>query len=153
MGGSCRRSRRRDSRRNPRSMRTYVRVIICVLLPRFELTVAVGDRETLLGEPAALAPEPGREQNVGEVSAAAEAFGIRRGMRLGEALARCPRLALVPPDPAGVAEAWELVLARLEGIGAAVAPQQPGVGCFGAPGLRAGPAGGRAGGAGAPPGC
>ena len=29
---------------------------------------------------------------------------------MGEALARCPRLALVPPDPVGVADAWERVL-------------------------------------------
>jgi protein ImuB len=36
-------------------------------------------------------------------------------MGMGEALARCPRLALVPPDPAGVAEAWEALLGRLEG--------------------------------------
>ena len=50
--------------------------------------MAAGDRETLLREPTALAPEPGREQFVGEVSLAAEAFGVRRGMRLGEALAR-----------------------------------------------------------------
>ncbi len=48
------------------------------------------------------------------------------GMRLGEALARCPRLALVPPDPVGVADAWEQVVARLEAIGAAV--EAPGAG-------------------------
>ncbi|HEX8205237.1 MAG TPA: hypothetical protein VF587_04165, partial [Solirubrobacteraceae bacterium] len=62
-------------------------MIVCVLLPRFALTVAAGDRESLLREPAALAPEPGREQLVGEVSPAAEAHGVRPGMRLGEALA------------------------------------------------------------------
>jgi protein ImuB len=73
---------------------------------------------------------------VGEVSAAAEAFGIRPGMALGEALARCPRLALVPPDPAGVAEAWEDLLGRLEGMGALVAPERPGLACFAADGLR-----------------
>ena len=110
-------------------------MIVCVLLPRFELVVAAGGREALLGGPAALAPEPGREQLVGEVSLAAEAFGVRRGMRLGEALARCPRLALVPPDPLGVADAWDAVLERLEGIGAAVEPQRPGLACFDARGL------------------
>ncbi len=47
--------------------------------------------------PAALAPEPGGLQQVGEVSLAAEAFGVFAGMRLGEALSRCPRLVLVPP--------------------------------------------------------
>jgi protein ImuB len=87
--------------------------VVCVLLPRFELVVAVGAREALLQRPAALAPESGREQLVGEVSAAAEGFGIHPGMRMGEALARCPRLALVPPDPVGVADAWERVLVRL----------------------------------------
>ena len=46
--------------------------VVAVLLPRFALAVAAGGREALLGRPAALAPEPGREQLVGEVSPAAE---------------------------------------------------------------------------------
>ena len=117
-------------------MRTCVRiVIVCVLLPRFELAVAAGERERLLREPAALAPEPGTAQFVGEVSLAAEACGVRRGMRLGEALARCPRLALVPPDPMGVADAWDAAQERLEGMGAAVESERPGLACFDARGL------------------
>jgi protein ImuB len=111
--------------------------VVCVLLPRFELVVAAGARAELLSGPAALAPEPGREQLVGEVSAAAaEGFGIHPGMRMGEALARCPRLALVPPDPVGVTDAWERVLCRLEATGALVEPGQPGLACFDARGLR-----------------
>jgi protein ImuB len=110
--------------------------IVAVLLPRFELAVAAGGSAALLRGPAALAPPPGGVQAVGEVSAAAEAFGVRPGIGLGEALARCPSLALVPPDPAGVAEAWEGLLGRLEGIGAAVAPERPGLACFDAGGLR-----------------
>jgi protein ImuB len=111
-------------------------VIVCVLLPRFQLTVAIdGDRTELLQSPVALAPEPGGTQTVGEVSLAAEAFGVHPGMGLGEALARCPRLALVPPDPAGVADAWERLLVRLESIGAAVEPERPGLVCFDARGL------------------
>jgi len=110
-------------------------MIVCVLLPRFELTVAAGDREELLRAPAALAPEAGREQRVGACSPAAEAFGIHAGMALGEALARCPSLALVPPDPAGVADRWERLLVRLESIGAAVEPERPGLACFAARGL------------------
>src|SRR3978361_2406861 len=94
--------------------------VVCVLLPRFELLVAVGDREQL----------------VGEVSSAAEGFGIHPGMRLGEALARCPRLALVPPDPVGVADGWERVVTGLEAIGAAVETGRPGLACFDARGLR-----------------
>ena len=107
-----------------------------MLVPRFELVVAAGGRAGLLGGPAALAPEPGREQKVGEVSEAAEGFGIHAGMRMGEALARCPRLALVPPDPLGVADAWERVLERLEAMGARVEPGRPGLACFDARGLR-----------------
>ncbi len=72
---------------------------------------------------------------IGEVSLAAEAFGVHPGMRLGEALARCPRLTLVPPDPAGVADVWERLLVRLESIGAAVEPERPGLVCFDARGL------------------
>jgi protein ImuB len=111
-------------------------MIVSVLLPRFALATAAGDREGLLREPAALAPEPGREQFIGEVSPAAETFGIHPGMRMGEALARCPRLVLVPPDPVGVADAWEGVLVRLEAIGAAVEAPDPGQACFDARGLR-----------------
>ncbi|ADB52665.1 Y-family DNA polymerase [Conexibacter woesei] len=110
-------------------------MVVCTLFPRFQLTVAAGDREELLRAPAALAPEAGREARVGEVSLAAEAFGVRPGMPLGEALARCPGLALVPPDPAGVADAWERLLVRLESIGAAVEPERPGLACFQAQGL------------------
>jgi len=112
-------------------------MVVCVLLPRFSLTVVAGDRTSLLGEPAALAPEPpGTSQLIGEVSLAAEAFGVRAGMRLGEALARCPRLALVPPDPVGVSGAWEKLLGRLEAIGAAVESERPGLAYFEEEGLR-----------------
>jgi protein ImuB len=110
-------------------------MVVCCLLPRFQLTVAAGDRSELLQTPAALAPEPGGVQMVGEVSLAAEAFGVHPGMRLGEALARCPRLSLVPPDPAGVADAWERILVRLESIGASVEPERPGLVCFEARGM------------------
>jgi protein ImuB len=109
-------------------------MVVCVLLPRFQLTVAAGERAGLLHVPVALAPEHGA-QIIGEVSLAAEAFGVHPGMRLGEALARCPRLTLIPPDPAGVAEAWERLLVRLESMGAAVEPERPGLVCFDARGL------------------
>jgi protein ImuB len=110
-------------------------MIVCVLIPRFALTTALGDRAELLQSPVALAPEPGGTQQVGEVSLAAEAFGVHPGMRLGEALARCPRLTLIPPDPAGVADMWERLLVRLESVGAAVEPERPGLVCFDARGL------------------
>ena len=111
-------------------------MIVCILLPRFELAVAAGGREALAAGPLALAPELGREQLIGEASAAAEAYGVHAGLRLGEALARCPTLRLVAPDPAGVADAWERIVGALEGIGAAVESQRPGAAWFDARGLR-----------------
>ena len=110
-------------------------MVICVLLSRFALIAALGDRRALLAEPVALAPEAGGLQVVGEVSAAAEAFGVLAGMRLGEALTRCPGLRLVPPDPDGVRELWNVLLDRLEGIGAAVESDRPGQAFFEAGGL------------------
>lgn len=110
-------------------------MIVAVLLSRFELVIAAGGREALARGPAALAPEPGREQRVGEVSSSAEGFGVHKGMRLGEALARCPSLALIPPDPMGVADAWDKVLARLESVGAEVESEAPGLAFFDASAL------------------
>src|ERR671917_151458 len=114
----------------------HVFVIVCVLIPRYPLAIAAGGRDVLAAGPVALAPEPGREQFIGEVSAAAEAYGLRPGLRLGEALARCPTLRLVAPDPAGAADAWDARVRALEGIGAAVEPGPPGTAFFGAGGLR-----------------
>ena len=111
-------------------------MVVCIALPRFALAVAAGGREALAAGPVALAPEPGREPVIGEVSAVAEAKGVRPGLRLGEALARCPTLRLVAPDPAGVADAWEDVLVRLESIGASVEPGAAGIAWFSANGLR-----------------
>src|ERR687897_1302578 len=111
-------------------------LIVCAQIPRFELAVAAGGREALAAGPVALAPEAGREQLIGEASAAAEAYGVRAGIRLGEALARCPTLRLVAPDPAGVADEWDRLLGALEGIGAAVESGSPGLAWFESPGLR-----------------
>src|SRR5215207_6098815 len=110
-------------------------MVVCVLYPRFELLARLGDRRALLAEPVALAPEAGREQVVGEVSAAAEALGVVRGMRLGEAMSRCPALRLVPPDPEGVRSLWNAVLDRLEATGAEVESDLAGAAFFESTGL------------------
>ncbi len=109
-------------------------LIVCVSIGRLELKVAVGGRAELLGLPVAVAPGPGA-QRIGDVSIAAEAYGITPRMRFGEALSRCPGLMLVPPDPAGVADHWQRLLISLEGIGAAVESLRPGLACFDAQGI------------------
>jgi protein ImuB len=108
--------------------------IACVAVPRFKLLAATGGRRELLRGTVALAPEPGGARAVGEASEAAE--GVRSGMRLGEALARCPELRLLPPDPGAAAELWEDALRRLEEIGAAVESERPGEAFFAVDGLR-----------------
>jgi protein ImuB len=112
-------------------------MVVCVYMPRFELVLAAGGARALVGRAMATAPMPGSEQRVGEVSGAAEARGVRKGMALGEALARCPDLALVAADPVGVDEAWETTLHSLEAIGAAVEPARPGLAYFETEPLRA----------------
>jgi protein ImuB len=107
---------------------------VSALIPRFRLIAAVENSE-VLAQPAALAPEPGAAQLIGEVSEAAEGFGLRPGMRMGEALSRCPELALIPPDPERAERSWEEALRRLEGIGAEVESERAGEAFFEASGL------------------
>jgi protein ImuB len=102
-------------------------MIACLLIPGFELRAALRDRPGLALRPAALAPRAGAEPLLGPVTAAAERLGVRPGMRLGEALATCPELALVERDPAAAEQAWEGILRALEDCGFAVDPAD--VGC------------------------
>src|SRR3954465_2152042 len=109
------------------------RILICALVPRFALRVAMGG--SLGDEPTALAPEAGGSPLVGEVNAAAATFGVRPGMRAGEAIARCPGIRLVTADPGAVADAAQELLAGLGAMGAAVEPLEPGRVLFRADGL------------------
>ena len=61
--------------------------------------------------------------------------GVRPGLRAGEAIARCPDLVLITPDPDAVAEAHERIILRLEELGAAVESHAPGSACFDDAGL------------------
>jgi len=105
-------------------------MVACLSIPGFELKAAVRKMPSLALLPAALAPEPGGEPLLGSVTAAAEAAGVRPGMRLGEALATCPRLALVDADPAAAEQAWEEIIRALEDAGFAVEPTALGVAYF-----------------------
>lgn len=110
-------------------------MILCLHLPRFELTLAAGGpEEAIAGRALAIAPAMD-DSRVGECSGAAEAAGVTPGMALGEALARCPELVLLPGDPIAAERAWERVLRSLEGIGAAPESSAPGLAFFDADGL------------------
>src|SRR5439155_21338306 len=101
-------------------------MVACVLIPGFELRAALRARPGLALRPAALAPAEGEEPLLGPVTAAAEAKGVKPGMRMGEGLATCPELVLVEQDPSAAEQAWEEILRRLEDSGFAVEPVEPG---------------------------
>jgi nucleotidyltransferase/DNA polymerase involved in DNA repair len=101
-------------------------MVACLSISAFALRTPLRWRPELAGRPVALAPVPGELPLLGACTGAAERAGIRPGMRLSEALATCPELALVEQDPAGVEEEWERILRRLEEAGFAVEPVEPG---------------------------
>jgi protein ImuB len=105
-------------------------MIACLSIPGFELKAALRKQPALTLRPAALSPEPGGEPLLGPVTAAAEALGVRPQMRLGEALATCPQLVLIEPDPAAAEQAWEEIVCALEDAGFAVDPAALGVAYF-----------------------
>src|SRR5437763_5130352 len=105
-------------------------MIACLSIPGCELNAAVRTQPSLSLRPAALAPAAGGEALIGPVTAAAEAVGVVPRMRLGEALATCPRLALVDADPAAAEQAWEEIVRALEDAGFAVEPAALGIAYF-----------------------
>jgi protein ImuB len=105
-------------------------MIACLHIPGFPLRAALRSRPGLALEPAALSPQPGTEPLLGPVTAAAEAAGVKPGMRMGEALAMCPSLVLVDEDPSAAEQAWEEILRRLEDAGFAVETAEPGCAYF-----------------------
>jgi protein ImuB len=111
-------------------------VVVCVHIPRFALRVATGGSTELLGHALAIAPSGGGAMRIGEVSPSARAQGVQSGMALGEALARCPQLELIPGDPIRVEQAWDQAARALEGIGAQLELDRPGLAYFDAVGLQ-----------------
>src|SRR5437870_3643041 len=105
-------------------------MIACLSIPGFELKAALRKQPSLSLRPAALAPEAGGETLLGPVTAAAEAAGVLPRMRLGEALATCPHLVLVDPDPAAAEQAWEEIVRSLEDAGFGVEPAALGIAYF-----------------------
>ena len=105
-------------------------MIACLAVPGFPLRAALRSRPSLAAASAALAPPAGEEPLLGPVTAAAEAQGVKPGMRLGEALAMCPSLVLVEEDPSAAEQAWEAILRRLEDAGFSVETAEPGCAYF-----------------------
>lgn len=105
-------------------------MVVAVTLPLLALRAALGKAQNRLLEPIALAPQHDTAQVVGEVSGIAYGLGVRAGMGIGEAIDICPSLVLVSPDPSHAEHLWQLVLTRLESIGAEVESERAGEAFF-----------------------
>ena len=70
-------------------------MIACLLIPGFELRAALRARPRLALVPAALAPDAGEEPLLGPVTAAAEAAGVKPGMRVEQEEIFGPALAVL----------------------------------------------------------
>jgi protein ImuB len=105
-------------------------MIAALSIPCFPLKAALRSRPELGGRPVALSALPGSQPVLGLCNAEAEQAGVHPGMRISEALATCPELALVEKDPAGAEEVWEHVLRRLEEAGFTVESAEPGCAYF-----------------------
>ena len=110
-------------------------MIVTAHIPLLPLRIAVIEARVAWDDPVALGPPPGDAQVIGDCTPAAWSCGVRPGLRVGEALARCPGLDLVPPQPDAARAAGERVTVRLEDMGAAVQPNADGTWAFAADGL------------------
>jgi protein ImuB len=110
-------------------------MVVTAVIPRFGLLMTLLAARRPQDAPIALGPQPGDAQLVGQCTPTAAAAGVTPGLRVGEALARCPHLELVVPDPGAVEHAAEEITERLEAMGAAVEPGEIGTWTFEAHGL------------------
>lgn len=110
-------------------------VIVTVEIPRFALHIALRAAKRTADTSVALGPQPGDPNVIGLCSEMAEHHGLVPGLRVGEALARCPHLELVVADPGATAVAIEQITTAIERIGAGVQINDTGTWQFDSTGL------------------
>lgn len=110
-------------------------MIVTVDIPRFSLHIALRAANRTADASIALGPQPGDPNVIGPCTECAERHGVRPGLRVAEALARCPELELVIPDPGATDAAAEQIISAIERIGAGVHVVMPGTWQFSASGL------------------
>lgn len=110
---------------------------LCLWLPIFELRMELLRRPELDSTSVALlaAGESGVRDEIHEVSERAGEAGVRPGMRLSRALALCPSLILLEPDPVHYATATGQIVEALERISPIIQTESAGVFHIGMDGL------------------
>lgn len=114
--------RRFLSRRSPRGSRTA----LCLWIPAFELCVERIRRPEFAGRPLALpGGGAGTRRTIERTCERATVAGVRPGMLLSRAVALCPSLAILDPDPAFYEAARDALLAELGEWSPIVEPAGP----------------------------
>lgn len=96
-------------------------LVACVRIPRFAVKVERQRRENLTTRLILIG-----DATVYDCSLGAEASGVRRGMRMSEALALCHRADVLPPDPPYYQRRFDDVLDFLSGYSPEVEPGEMG---------------------------
>ncbi len=121
----------------PRSDGEESRTSLCLWLPTFELRLElVRTPELDATSVALLTPgETAERREVWQVSERAFRAGVRPGMLVSRAVALCPSLVLLEPDPAHYGAAMDAILETLSGITPVVQPIDQGLLHLGVDGL------------------
>jgi hypothetical protein len=109
--------------------------IACALVPRFALAVELLERPDLRDQPLVIGGAPEDRKVVVECSPEAEREGVRHGMALREARARCRNAAFLEAHPALYRESYGRMLDALESISPLVEESDLGCAYVGLEGL------------------
>lgn len=104
-----------------RNMSTYA----CLAVPSLALAQTLVEQPELRGRPLALSDEDGIR--VTDSTSEAVLRGVRPGMTLREAVALCPRLAVLEPRPARLRRAAEQLLEAAAAVSPLIEEAEPGV--------------------------
>ena len=97
--------------------------VACVHVPRFVVEVERQRRKSLTTRLILVG-----DSTVLDCSLGAEASGVRRGMRMSEAIGLCHRADVLPPDSPHYQRRFDEVLNLLDGYGPQVEPEDPSTG-------------------------
>lgn len=110
--------------------------VACAMIPHFALRLELLRRPELAGLPLVLASAPGQRPVVDDCSDEARAQGVRPGMPLRQVVGVCRDAALLVPDAAYYARAFDALLTAWERVSPAVEPAGPGIAYLGLAGMQ-----------------
>ena len=112
-----------------------MRKTICIRIPGFRTSLETRERPEWRSRPLAIYKPRDRNRALVEVSAVAEAAGIRFGMAFKEAELRCPQGVYLPDDPEKYDGAFSEVLEVLDRFSPSVEDSGVGLAFMDAAGL------------------